>query len=302
MISFRFHLVSLVAVFLALGLGVLTGTTVLNRGIVAQLERQTDQLATQSNELREAVRDLESEVDGWERFGENVSPLVIGERLSGRQVVLVTQEGTSTASTDRALAALQTSGAVVVREITVQDRMAIADDDDREALRGLLGVPVQSSDDELLDRAAERLADQLAFGPGDEDLVEAMAGAGLLTERRIDPPDRSAASPDPAIVVVGGSTDTMSSLPAERFLVPLVERLALDGQAVAAAEDSQVEDGFVAALREGEVADRIVTQDNVDQLSGAMSLIVALESLLAEGLAGHYGVKAGAQEPFPPVS
>ena len=300
MISFRFHLVSLVAVFLALGLGVLTGTTVLNRGIVAQLERQTDQLAAQSNDLRGAVGDLESEVAAWERFGESVSPVVIGGRLAGRQVVLVTQQGTPAEATDRTLGALQEAGAVVVREVTVQDRMAIANEDDRAALAELLDLRTTVTDQEVLERAAERLADQLAFGAGEEDLVEAMVEAGVLTDRRIDPPDSASRSPDPAIVVVGGSAGE-SPLPAERFLVHLVERLALDGQSTAAAEATQAQDPFVTLVREGAVADRVVTQDNVDQVPGAMSLILALEDLITEGLPGHYGVKPGASEPFPPV-
>ncbi|HYH28079.1 MAG TPA: copper transporter, partial [Actinomycetota bacterium] len=60
MISFRFHLVSLVAVFLALGLGILAGTTVLDRQIVSQLERQTDRLSRTAEGLREDVRALQA--------------------------------------------------------------------------------------------------------------------------------------------------------------------------------------------------------------------------------------------------
>ena len=37
MISFRYHLVTIVAVFLALGLGVLAGTTVLDQALVDRL-------------------------------------------------------------------------------------------------------------------------------------------------------------------------------------------------------------------------------------------------------------------------
>ena len=40
MINFRFHLVSLVAVFLALGLGILVGSTVIDQGIVNRLDSE----------------------------------------------------------------------------------------------------------------------------------------------------------------------------------------------------------------------------------------------------------------------
>ena len=42
MISLRYHLVSIVAVFLALALGVVVGTTVVNQGIVDETPRPSD--------------------------------------------------------------------------------------------------------------------------------------------------------------------------------------------------------------------------------------------------------------------
>ena len=42
MIPWRYHLVSIMAIFLALGLGVLVGTTVINPGLVKNLSSQTE--------------------------------------------------------------------------------------------------------------------------------------------------------------------------------------------------------------------------------------------------------------------
>jgi hypothetical protein len=44
-----------------------------------------------------------------------------------------------------------------------------------------------------------------------------------------------------------------------------------------------------------------VTQDNVDQLPGEISLVLAVEDLLDEGEPGHYGVKSGATGLMPPL-
>ncbi len=52
MISWRYHLISIVAVFLAFGLGVLTGTTVLNDNLVRNLKSQTKNLTADLDELR----------------------------------------------------------------------------------------------------------------------------------------------------------------------------------------------------------------------------------------------------------
>ncbi|MGH2692581.1 MAG: copper transporter, partial [Actinomycetota bacterium] len=95
MISFRFHLVSLVAVFLALGVGVLTGTTVINRGVVARLESQTDNLSGDLNALRRELGELQSESEVWAQFGEEAMDPILAGRLSEQEVILVTQDGTS---------------------------------------------------------------------------------------------------------------------------------------------------------------------------------------------------------------
>ena len=44
MIDFRYHLVSLIAVFLAVALGIVIGTTALNEPILADIENQVTAL------------------------------------------------------------------------------------------------------------------------------------------------------------------------------------------------------------------------------------------------------------------
>lgn len=301
MISFRFHLVSLVAVFLALGLGVLTGTTVLNRGIVAQLERQTDQLAAQADQLRQNVRRLEAEVAGWSEFGREIRDFVLTGRLRAVDAIMVTQEGADPAAVDGVRQVLERSGARLRLELLVSGRMALADPGDREALAEVAGLPSGTNAGELRPKIVEQLADQLAFGASAGDVVEALAGAGFLAQERPDPlPDGQAVPADALILVVGGGARVPSLAPSD-FLVPLVERLVLDGQAVAASEGRNGEVPFVTVVRQNGVAERLVTQDNVDELPGEISLILAVEDLLEEGVPGHYGVKAGASRLMPPL-
>ena len=51
MINFRFHLVSLIAVFLALGLGILVGSTVVDQVIVDRLDHEISSVSHESNQL-----------------------------------------------------------------------------------------------------------------------------------------------------------------------------------------------------------------------------------------------------------
>jgi hypothetical protein len=303
-ISFRFHLVSLVAVFLALGLGVLTGTTVLNRGIVTQLEQRTDQLAETSGRLREEVRDLQTESDRWSRFGEQVMEYVVDGRLAGTQAVLITQEGTDTAGIDRVRRGLDAAGAELQAVLSIDDRMALQNESDLQELSQILET--DEADPEVLSEAtAEVLAERLAFGVRRPDVLDRLLGAEFLLSRG---PGLDASAleglggSEQVIIVVSGGRGSPIIEP-ERLLVPLVDRLAEKGALVVAAEALETDYPFVTLLRsDGAVSGLIVTQDNVDQLPGEMGFVLALEDLVLDRQPGHYGVKEGADRLIPPAS
>lgn len=304
MISFRFHLVSLVAVFLALGLGVLTGTTVLNRGIVTQLEQRTDQLAETSGRLREEVRDLQTESDRWSRFGEQVMEYVVDGRLAGTEAVLITQEGTDTAGIDRVRRGLDAAGAELQAVLSIDDRMALQNESDLQELSQILET--DEADPEVLSEAtAEVLAERLAFGVRRPDVLDRLLGAEFLLSRG---PGLDASAleglggSEQVIIVVSGGRGSPIIEP-ERLLVPLVDRLAEKGALVVAAEALETDYPFVTLLRsDGAVSGLIVTQDNVDQLPGEMGFVLALEDLVLDRQPGHYGVKEGADRLIPPAS
>jgi hypothetical protein len=303
-ISFRFHLVSLVAVFLALGLGVLTGTTVLNRGIVAQLEQRTDQLAETSGRLRQEVRDLQTESDRWSRFGEQVMEYVVDGRLAGTEAVLITQEGTETAGIDRVREGLDAAGAELRAVLSLDDRLALQDESDVQELSQILGTDGQDSET-LSEIAAGVLADRLAFGVRGQDVLDRLLAAEFLLSRG---PGLDAAAlegvggPEQVVIVVAGGRGTPIIEP-QRLLVPLVDGLAEKGALVVAAEALETDYPFVTLLRsDGAVSGLIATQDNVDQLPGEMGFVLALENLVIDRRPGHYGVKEGADQLIPPPS
>jgi Copper transport outer membrane protein, MctB len=300
-ISFRFHLVSLVAVFLALGLGVLTGTTVLNRGIVAQLESQTDQLATTSGRLREEVRDLQTQDDRWSRFGEQVMEYVVDGRLAGTEAVLITQEGTDTAGIDRVRRGLDAAGARLQAVLSLDERLALQTEGDVQELTQVLGLDEQDPEG-LSEAAAGVLADRLAFGPRGDDVLDRLLSTGFLLSRGpgldAEALQNLGGSEQVMIVVAGGRG--APTIEPQRLLVPLVDGLVEKGALVVAAEALETEYPFVTLLRgDGAVSGLIATQDNVDQLPGEMGFVLALEDLVIERRAGHYGVKEGAERLIP---
>lgn len=302
MISFRFHLVSLVAVFLALGLGILSGTTVINRGIVRQLEERTDTLARNAEALQAQLREQQTELDSWSRFGDEVVPHLVDDRLEDREVVLITQAGTEAGALAAVQQVLERAGARIVTLLEVTERMTLATEADQTELAAALDASTTEDPEALKVLAARELADQLTFGPAPREVLARLIEAGFVSNlgRDLgDAPSRELVGAD-AIVVVAGGPQPPTPAP-ERFLAPLVAVLAGNGTAVAAAETVDSEFDFVVLLRADDaVADRISTQDNVDQVPGALGLALALADLLETGQGGHYGVKDGAQGAIPP--
>jgi Copper transport outer membrane protein, MctB len=309
-VSFRFHLVSLVAVFMALGLGILAGTTVINRGIVARLEEQTADLDQRTQDLEADVVRLQSEAEVWSAYGEETMDLVLNGRLDGSDLVVVTQDGTDDASIDGVLRALRMAigdeEQGIVGPFSVTTRMVLGSEADRTELAAILGSDPAAETETLQAEAASQLAQRLAFGAEGDDTLEELLAARFLVD---EGPEISEAAlstvggtGQAVVVLAGGPAD--SSLRPESFLVPLVADLAADGSTVVAGEPvngQEEEPPFVTALRtDGEVSTRIATQDNVDQLPGQVGLVLALEDLL-RGIAGHYGVKDGADGPIPEV-
>lgn len=306
MVSFRFHLVSLVAVFMALGVGVLAGTTVINRGIVAGLERQTAGLGQRTEEAEAEVDRLRAEVETWGGFGEEVTDTLLAGRLNGTRVLLIAQEGTDDASIDGVLRAMDlASDETIVGPLIVTGRMALAGESDRADLAALLGLDPGTEPEALQAEAATRLAERLSFGPSDSDILEQLREAGFLQDEGPALTDailRDIGQPGQAVVVLAGGP-AASRLQPERFLVPLVADLAADGSMVAAGEPAlgeEQEPPFVILLRSGDVSTAIATQDNVDQMPGQIGLVLALQDLL-RGIPGHYGVKDGAAQTIPEV-
>lgn len=309
MISFRFHLVSLVAVFLALGVGVLTGTTVINQRVVGRLESQTENLEVSRDELRQELANLEAQTEALRQFGEQAALPVLAGRLADREVVLLTQDGTSEEALTGVRRALEAAGARVVASLAAGGRMAGVTEGDREALALILGMDSAESSDSLAAEAALLLGNRLAGGPNGTDGLEQLLSEDFLVVQGPELTEtglRSLGGSGQAFVIVAGGPAASALEPAS-FLVPLAHNLALAGMPVVVGEPASAgqeaeEPPFVTALRgDAEVSTLLSSQDNVDQLPGQVGLALALEDVLG-GETGHYGVKEGASQLMPDLT
>lgn len=89
MVDFRYHALSLVAVFLALGIGIVLGVTV-GDSLVSDADRNLrESLREDVTDAREEVRSEQELADRREDAIEEMAPDVAARRLAGRRIALV---------------------------------------------------------------------------------------------------------------------------------------------------------------------------------------------------------------------
>ncbi len=283
MISWRYHLVSIVAVIVALALGVLAGSTVVGDRFVKELKSKTDQAEQRAAGYR-------AEAGRLQTFMGDAIPWLTADRLAGRQVVLVTQDPVDGKLVNQAVESLRASGAQVVGQVTATTR--IAKQDAQPDLATILNLPGADAV-ALMHELAVTVADRLAFGNpsrGDgHDVFDELKGFVRIELSGVGLPDVGGSGT--AIVVLAGGNG-QPALDPQAFLVPMVERLA-DVQSVTtgAGEGLSSTWAFVAAVRgDGAIRDgTIVTVDDLDEPYGGAALVMGLD-MLSQGTGGDYGV------------
>jgi hypothetical protein len=302
MISFRYHLVSIVAVFLALALGVLLGTTVVNQGLIDDLNRRTDSAVKRVDELNDQVRDLEGQVRTWEAFGAVAQPLLVDGQLVGQQAVIATMDDVNAVDVDGVRRSLEEAGATVTGILVVRPKMALANDADRQALAAILGMAPNAAAGDLITEAGQQLGTRLAAGPpavGD-DLLAELIDQGFLALRGGTGAPASVGGVGQSVVVATGSQGAPAVDPVA-FFVPAATSLVDAGSAVVASETLSTSYPFVAGVREDpNLNGTLATVDNVDTMPGRVALVLSLQDLLATpSQPGNYGVKPGAATLLP---
>jgi copper transport outer membrane protein MctB len=303
MISFRYFLITIVAIFLALGLGVLAGSTVLEQSLVDGLQAQTDRLQADLNDLRGQATEQRVQLDKLNEYSDAVLPVLVRGRLVGRQVVVITDQGAiDDGLSDRVIDALRTADADVVAALRIDPRMGVSTPQTRNALAAAIGAPAATSSRVLQEKAAAALARRLARAdqPPD-DILGRLQDAGFITDLLGSAAPEEVGGANQSVVVVHGGQQDQLPRPSD-FLVPLVEELvATQRLDVAAAEGTGSQPEFVRELRGSNLLEdrQFVTVDDVDLGMGQVALDLGLQRLLEFGEGGDYGLEAA--DIFPPL-
>ncbi len=175
MINFRFHLVSLVAVFLALGLGILVGSTVVDQKIVDRLDSDIARVRHENADRRDANKKLSQENAQLRQFLDDVAPYAGDGRLDPVSVAVVAEAGVNGDDVKDTAQALQAAGAEVPGVVWLQDSWRLDSDKRVPGAADRARSRRQRRDDARRRAPAARGAPRADTGHEDDDADECPA-------------------------------------------------------------------------------------------------------------------------------
>ena len=310
MIDFRYHLISIIAVILALGLGILMGSTVLDDRFVQHLENQVESFDKRNDGLQEQIDVLEDRADASRDFAQQAAPWLLRERLEGRAIVLIELEGIDGGHVSDIRDAIESAGGDVPTTITITEKFALTGQPELDQL-ALVVESAADSPSELRADTGELLGERLAVAAGQTDPVDGppsparQRATDLLRALQdndfvaVEAPDGTDPIPVGALFLVVGGNDDREAPEMAELTVPLVASLTRRGAVAMVAEPLSSRWGLVAAVRnDGEAASRVSTVDQAETTEGRIAIVLGLERHF-EGRTDHYGITEGAGEVIP---
>ena len=321
MIDFRYHIVSLISVFLALAVGIALGAGPLKETIGDTLTGQVQQLRDEKDALRTELDGSASALKDSQTYIDAAGPQLLDGTLTGRRVAVIAlgdvPDETRSAIDER----LDQSGATVTAHVTLTDTWT--DPDVRTFRQALVGQltsyldPAPATDATVETQLASALVQALVTAdPANPDVLSGDAGTLLEALSSSENKDTTLVTvadpvtmPADAIVVISVPVEPAAdgSTPSPEPATSTVEaQLAVLTAAQSLSTGAVLADGprgkgslTDAILADGDLAARLTTVSGTDVVTGQINVPLALANRIA-GTNGHYGFGDG-ETPLPPA-
>ena len=287
MYNLRYHLASLVAVFLALTVGLLLGTVVAERGTFDESSRaMVEDLQRQFKTLQTENTRLSTELDRAAAFGADAAPALVAGRLQDRTVVVIVNAGRGNGLSALIDVLKQAGAAPVV--YTLEAPALGLEEAVPEGLPALIGGDFTAegpgpASQAFIDAVAARLAEEWSSA-GRRPVTELFVTQGVLAVRG----DAQATAADACV-----SMSAFSGEPDE-FAREIIVAVDHAGGVAIAAEASTQATGVAADAADAGLS----AVDHVDTPEGAVSLVW----LLSGAAEGHFGFGQGTKAPYPDLA
>ncbi len=287
-IDYRYHIGSLVAVFLALLLGILIGIGLV--GNPQELDKMVSDLKEdylQVSETKDArIAELSAAANESAMLARETVAAIIAGRLQGKGIaIVVDHEFGNDRTPDNLRGTLTAAGARVISLTTFTRSFVALPLKTKEKVEEQTDLVVPQGT-YVRTAIAEAIGRDLARGR--TDFIAELQSIGLVKTAA----DSDYSSRPDAVLVIGGAGDPQDIAP-ERIDLPLVRKLTELGVRVVGVEAKDAAVSVVALYKAAGVA----TVDNADTAAGRLSTVL----LLANREDGHYGVKDTADSFVAPI-
>jgi hypothetical protein len=319
-IDFRYHLVSIVAVFLALAIGIVLGSTELQGTTLDALRALNGSLTNQLHAAEAQRASYAQQAGASEAFLHTAEPKLLASMLTGDRIVLVTEPGAPSSVVAGVKTAAALAGATVTGTVALQPKFNDLSGATQASLSAI-NAQMASRDGATLPPAAtsqtgyqqdaayliasailNQTTDQLGLTAAQAQFVlQAYAQAGFLSDSGA-PWNRATL----AVIVAPGSVPADGANDAaNQVLLAVAQEFATMSAAtlVAGSVPGTTPAGSaISVLRGSSVASQVSSVDNADTTVGQISTMWAFATQLAGGKPNSYGVLgASAGSPAVPL-
>lgn len=308
MITLRQHAISLAAVFLALAVGVVLGSGLLNDTLLSGLREDKRSQQRQIEDLNQAKNALNEKLNAASNFDSTMAPRMVKDALVDRKVVLITTPEADRSDVDGIAQLIATAGGSVSGRIGLTDQFTDANQGER--LRTIVNSSILPAGTQLrtdvVDQGSQagdlvgivlqvpsHKPDEPAPPVTDEQrntALSALRQSGFITYT-----DGQVTAGNLAVVVTGGALPDDAGNKGStvaRFAAALDRRGS--GTVLTGRSGSANGIAAIAVTRaDGSMASAASTVDDIELASGRITAVLALREQ-ADGHSGRYGLGPGA--------
>ncbi|MFB9776527.1 copper transporter [Brevibacterium otitidis] len=326
MIDFRYHLVSLISVFVALAIGIVLGAGPLKEPIGDSLESQVESLRADRDELRTELDQSKTDLNDLNEFIVATAPDLLGDTLTDVPVTLVRTAGTNADAVNAVRDRLSETGAGVhdggelsaeVFDPEGADKLLTTlrsidtdlPDDDAKALSEALASAISTGSSDAADEPSPEPTEGESAAPDagaaqgydqkqSEEVLQAFAAAGRINGGGyaeaavivlIAPPvpEAQAAAGEPA----------EATAPEPSAYSDFAASLDARTPTVVAGTTAGAESGLVGFVRESDPG--VSSVDSIELGAGPVITALTVGALHNDEVEGHFGFAANADDLMP---
>jgi hypothetical protein len=310
-INFRYHVVSLTAVFLALAIGLVVGTAALNGPVADSLQTQIVALNKDNSNKRDQISQYRDEINRSQDFATEIAPTVLGGKLTGQKLVVLALPDTDVYA-DAVIAMLKSAGATITAKVTINEKFL--DPNNTFELLDLAGqssepsVPIEGLplNSDGVETASAQLALALLQRPGAAQAAPADVTSILTAYSKagyISTDDKAAGLADGTVVISGTPAVDKDAAKKSQNAVTLTTEFAESSgnkRPMVVAGDGVGDGNLISAVRgDPTLSKDISTVDNASTVNGQVATGMTAVERFIQNKVGQYGLAAGSTSMVP---